>query len=74
MCVQLCALLGFLLFFFFLIISNINNNYEHLYDPLQVNEDYYDVASLNEKIAENNNSLLCIHVNIQYCRKNLDEL
>ena len=55
-------------------MNNINNNYEHLYDPLQVNEDYYDVASLNEKIAENNNSLLCIHVNIQYCRKNLDEL
>ena len=41
----------------------MNNNihsFEHLYDPVQVNEDYYDVgtvSSLNETIAEYNNSL-----------------
>ena len=40
---------------------------------MHVNEDYYDVASLDETIAENN-SLSCIHVNIRSCRKNLDEL
>ena len=61
----------FFLLAFFLIINDIYNNYEHLYDPLQVNEDYYDVSSLNETIAENNNSLLCIHddVNIRSCRE-----
>ena len=41
----------------------INNNFAHLYDPLEVNEDYYYVAFLNEAIAENNNSLSCIHAN-----------
>ena len=55
-------------------MTNINNNYEHLFVPLHVNEDYYDEASLNETIAENNNSSSCIHVNIRSCRKNLDEL
>ena len=55
-------------------MTNINNNYEHLYDPLYVNEDYYDVASLNETIAENNNSLSCIHVNIRSCIKFFYEL
>ena len=55
-------------------MTNINNNYEHLHDPLHVKEDYYDVASLNETIVENNNSLSYIHVNIRSCRKNLDEL